>query len=279
MVSKLELKHIHQCSAKKSVHYHEYRKLAMHAKCVIEDNDETSIWPNKTYSCADNNADVKEMASNEYYGDMVSFDTTYRRNKHRLPFASFVGVNHYGKSTRLGYALLGNEKIPSFENVFPNTRYQWCIWHILKKIPAKLGGYAWYRKIHAKMNDITFMMIDECGFQSFFFVNFGQECTSSMFREVQQEFKKKCDCLICGVTQDCDLFRVNVDEQYLLYGESRYCTYGIDFDPLTYKVFMTCDEEAAMLHSALDDVRAKLIDYRANLGSKNVVGTYNNMAT
>ncbi|KAL4276535.1 hypothetical protein AHAS_Ahas20G0216900 [Arachis hypogaea] len=34
-----------------------------------------------------------------------------------------------------------------------------------------------------------------------------------------------------------------------------------------------------MLHSALDDVRAKSVDYHANLGSKSVVGTQNNMAT
>ncbi|RYR03414.1 hypothetical protein Ahy_B06g082337 isoform B [Arachis hypogaea] len=49
MVSKLELKHTHPCSAKQSVHYHEYRELTMHAKCVIEKNDEVDIQPNKTY--------------------------------------------------------------------------------------------------------------------------------------------------------------------------------------------------------------------------------------
>ncbi|XP_057730051.1 protein FAR1-RELATED SEQUENCE 5-like [Arachis stenosperma] len=152
----------------------------MHAKCVIQNNDEPGIWPNKTYlalanevggssnlgysendvrnyitsnlRCADGNADVRKMisyfmrmkdinpnffyvvdvdeanqfksalwvdarcrASYEYYGDVVSFDTMYSRNKHRLPFASFVGVNHHGKSTLLRCALIGNEKICSFE--------------------------------------------------------------------------------------------------------------------------------------------------------------------
>ncbi|XP_052118386.1 protein FAR1-RELATED SEQUENCE 8-like [Arachis duranensis] len=42
----------------------------------------------------------------------------YSRNKHGLPFASFVGVNHHGKSTLLGCALMGNEKICCFEWVF-----------------------------------------------------------------------------------------------------------------------------------------------------------------
>ncbi|XP_016192674.1 protein FAR1-RELATED SEQUENCE 5-like [Arachis ipaensis] len=62
--------------------------------------------------------DVRCRASYEYYGDVVSFDTTYSTNRHGLPFAAFVGVNHHGKSTLLGCALLGTEEIPSFEWVF-----------------------------------------------------------------------------------------------------------------------------------------------------------------
>ncbi|RYR34940.1 hypothetical protein Ahy_A10g050000 [Arachis hypogaea] len=34
---------------KSRVHYHEYRELTMHDKCVITDNNETIIRPNKTY--------------------------------------------------------------------------------------------------------------------------------------------------------------------------------------------------------------------------------------
>ncbi|XP_020992409.2 protein FAR1-RELATED SEQUENCE 5-like [Arachis duranensis] len=173
VVSRVELRHSHPCSTEKAVHYREYRELTMHAKCVITDNDEAGIRPNKMYlalankvggssnlsfsekdvrnyitsnlRCSDDNADFNGMmnyfvrmkeinpnffyaidvddankfksalwvdarcrASYEYYGDVVSFDTTYRRNRHGLPFASFVGVNHHGKSTLLGCALLGN---------------------------------------------------------------------------------------------------------------------------------------------------------------------------
>ncbi|XP_016178061.1 protein FAR-RED IMPAIRED RESPONSE 1-like [Arachis ipaensis] len=175
---KVNLMHSHPCSPRKAVHYHEYRKLTMHAKCVIEDNDEAEIRPNKTFLALSNeaggpsnlgfsekdlknyitarlrtsnvNADVREMmsyfmrmkdinpnffyavkldedckfksavwvdarcrASYEYYGDVVSIDST-----HGLPFVSFVGVNHHGKSTLLGCAVLGNEEITSYEWVF-----------------------------------------------------------------------------------------------------------------------------------------------------------------
>ncbi|XP_025692353.1 protein FAR1-RELATED SEQUENCE 5-like [Arachis hypogaea] len=154
VLSRVELRHSHPCSAEKAVHYHEYRELSMHAKCVITDNDEAGIRPNKTYLalankvCGSSNLGFSEKdkinpnffyaidvdnankfksalwvdgrcrASYEYYGDVVSFDTTYRRNRHGLLFASFVGINHHGKSTLLGCALLGSEKIPSFEWVF-----------------------------------------------------------------------------------------------------------------------------------------------------------------
>ncbi|XP_072083554.1 protein FAR1-RELATED SEQUENCE 5-like [Arachis hypogaea] len=46
---KVELRHSYPCSARKAVHYHEYRELTMHAKCMIKDNDVAGIRPNKTF--------------------------------------------------------------------------------------------------------------------------------------------------------------------------------------------------------------------------------------
>ncbi|RYR76839.1 hypothetical protein Ahy_A01g001369 [Arachis hypogaea] len=54
---KADLTHSHPCSPKKAVHYHEYRQLTMHAKCVIEDNDEAGIRPNKTFLALSNEAE------------------------------------------------------------------------------------------------------------------------------------------------------------------------------------------------------------------------------
>ncbi|RYQ98788.1 hypothetical protein Ahy_B07g086586 [Arachis hypogaea] len=154
----VDLTHSHPCSPRKAVHYHEYRKLTMHAKCVIEDNDEAGIRPNKTFLALSNeaggpsnlgfsekdlrnyitarlrtsnvNADIREMmsyfmrmkdinpnffyevkldeeckfksvvwvdarcrASYEYYGDVVSVDSTYSTNRYivvKLVFFPFL---------------------------------------------------------------------------------------------------------------------------------------------------------------------------------------------
>ncbi|XP_057756625.1 protein FAR1-RELATED SEQUENCE 2-like [Arachis stenosperma] len=180
---KVELKHSHPCSPKKMMNYHEYRELTMHTKYVIEDNDEVDIRPNKTYLALAN-----EVGGSSNLGFLEKKVRNYITSKlrHGLSFVSFVGVDHHGKSTLLGCALLGNENIHNFEWVFtqwvkcmgivpqgiitrdqckamfstikkvlPHTRHRWCIWHILKKISQKLRGYAQFRELNAKLSDIV----------------------------------------------------------------------------------------------------------------------------
>ncbi|XP_015964555.1 protein FAR1-RELATED SEQUENCE 5-like [Arachis duranensis] len=485
----------------------------MHAKCVIQNNDEAGIRPNKTYlalanevggssnlsysekdvrnfitsnlRCADGNVDVKEMisyfmrmkyinlnffyavdvdeanqfksalwvdarcrTSYEYYGDVVSFDTTYTRNKHGLPFASFVGVNHHGKSTLLGCALMGNEKIRCFEwvfkqwlrcmgsslqaiitdqcksmfgaikNVLPDTRHRWCIWHIMKKIPHKLRIYARYKEIDDRMHGTVWNVRSVESFEkdwSVFINEFNLERNiwlSDLYDERQMwvpiyfqgefwagmrstqrsesmhafyggylhcksglvQFVHQYDSVL-GNKEQKELEDDAVDskgvvpcsssttierqfqQQYMLYGEPRSWNNIVKFDPSTHKIrcecnmfasrgilcchclavyfyyevdrvpscyvlprwsknvqrkhtfiksshdekrsdeshnlfkrmcthffnvaqkFMTCEEEAAVLHSGLDELRAKLVDYRVNLGSRSVPNTDNNMLT
>ncbi|RYQ96545.1 hypothetical protein Ahy_B08g092333 [Arachis hypogaea] len=298
VVSRLELRHSHPCSAEKAVHYHEYRELTMHAKCVITDNDEAGIRPNKTYlalanevggsanldfseknvrnyitrnlRCSDDNEDFQGMmnyfvqmkeinpnffyamdvddankfrsalwvdarctASYEYYGDVVSFDTTYRRNRHGLLFASFVGINHHGKSTLLGCSLLGSKEISSFEwgiitdqckamtgairNVLPDTVHRWCIWHIMKKSQFKLGGYARYGELNAMMNHIVWNSPSTESFES-------------DWAGFIKQFK---------LGQNRWLV---VDEQKVFWGKPVYHTFRVDFDPLSRKGQCECNK-------------------------------------
>ncbi|KAK6916852.1 Zinc finger, SWIM-type [Dillenia turbinata] len=115
-------------------------------------------------------ADPKTRTDYTYFGDTVTFDTTYRSNRYRLPFAPFAGVNHHGQPVLFGCAFLINESESSFVwlfrtwlmamsgqppvsittdydsviqsallQVFPQTRHRFCKWHIFKKCQEKLS--------------------------------------------------------------------------------------------------------------------------------------------
>lgn len=115
-------------------------------------------------------ADPKARANYNHFGDTVTFDTTYRSNRYRLPFVPFTGLNHHGQPVLFGCAFLINESEASFvwlfktwleafsgqlpvsittehdtviqsaiNQVFPNTRHRFCKWHIFKKCQEKLS--------------------------------------------------------------------------------------------------------------------------------------------
>ena len=106
-------------------------------------------------------ADGRARTSYLQFGDVVVFDTTYRTNNMRLPFAPFTGVNHHRQSTLFGCALLADETEETFvwlfeqwlkcmsgikpltiitdqdkamcgaiHKVFPQTRHRFCSWHL-----------------------------------------------------------------------------------------------------------------------------------------------------
>ena len=49
------------------------------------------------------------------FGDVVTFDTTYKTNCYGLIFGAFVGCNHHGQTTLFGCGFLPNERAESFE--------------------------------------------------------------------------------------------------------------------------------------------------------------------
>ncbi|KAF8409870.1 hypothetical protein HHK36_002388 [Tetracentron sinense] len=116
-------------------------------------------------------ADPKARMNYTYFGDTVTFDTTYRSNKYRVPFAPFIGVNHHGQPVLFGCALLLNESEESLmwlfktwlmamlgrppvsittdydrmirlaiKQVLPETRHRFCKWHIFKEGQENLSG-------------------------------------------------------------------------------------------------------------------------------------------
>jgi len=107
-------------------------------------------------------ADVSSRVAYEYFGDVITFDTTYLTNRYGMPFAPFVGVNHHGQSILLGASLISSDDTSTFvwlfrvwlecmdgrapkaiitnqdrvmksaiALVFPDTRHRYCLWHIM----------------------------------------------------------------------------------------------------------------------------------------------------
>ena len=114
--------------------------------------------------------DAKSRHDYNTFSDVVSFDTTYVRNKYKMPLALFIGVNQHYQFMLLGCALISDESVTTFSwlmqtwlkamggqapkvlitdhdkamksavlEVFPDTRHCFCLWHILGKVSENLG--------------------------------------------------------------------------------------------------------------------------------------------
>ncbi|XP_021815269.1 protein FAR1-RELATED SEQUENCE 5-like isoform X2 [Prunus avium] len=125
--------------------------------------------------------DARSRMAYHYFGDVVTFDTTYRTNKYDMPFAPFTGVNHHLQSIQFGCALLQDETEVTFlwlfetwleamggrhpvsiitdqdlamkgaiAKIFPNTRHRLCLWHIKKKFAEKLS-HVYFKKSKFKI--------------------------------------------------------------------------------------------------------------------------------
>ncbi|KAL6641720.1 hypothetical protein ACP70R_019901 [Stipagrostis hirtigluma subsp. patula] len=115
-------------------------------------------------------ADSRAKAGYRHFGDAVTFDTTYKKNKYMMPFVTFSGVNHHLQPVMFGCALLMEEtefslvwlfetwlaamggKAPrslvtdqnramkaAVEKVFPNSCHRFCKWNILSRTKQKLS--------------------------------------------------------------------------------------------------------------------------------------------
>ncbi|XP_035551100.1 protein FAR1-RELATED SEQUENCE 5-like [Juglans regia] len=83
----------------------QYKNLGFFALIDLDDDERLKniFW-----------ADPRSRAAYQDFGDMVTFDTTYLTNRYGMPFAPFVGVNHYGQSILLGAGLISSEDTETF---------------------------------------------------------------------------------------------------------------------------------------------------------------------
>ncbi|XP_042396465.1 protein FAR-RED IMPAIRED RESPONSE 1-like [Zingiber officinale] len=132
-------------------------------------------------------ADARCRAACDSFSDVVTFDTTYLTNSYDMPFAPFVGVNHHGESIFLGCGLISKEDSETFIwlfkswlacmrgrapraiitdqckameiailEVFPDSHHRLCLWHIMKKLPAKFSSHANYKLIKRNLKNIVY---------------------------------------------------------------------------------------------------------------------------
>ncbi|XP_035841398.1 protein FAR1-RELATED SEQUENCE 5-like [Helianthus annuus] len=101
------------------------------------------------------------------FGDVVSFDATYQRNKYKMMFVPFTGVDNHNRNVTLGAAIIGNETAETYswllkvfreafgrappvivtdqdlamkkaiEDTWTESRHKLCMWHIMDKLTVK----------------------------------------------------------------------------------------------------------------------------------------------
>ncbi|XP_059654646.1 protein FAR1-RELATED SEQUENCE 5-like [Cornus florida] len=111
----------------------------------------------------------KELLYGEAFGDVISFDTTYKVVHGNRPFAIFLGMNHYREIAVFGAALMYDEIADSFvwlfetflkvmsrkapktiitdqdavmakalKQVMPVTKHHLCVWHLMNNAQKNL---------------------------------------------------------------------------------------------------------------------------------------------
>ncbi|XP_074336357.1 protein FAR1-RELATED SEQUENCE 5-like [Apium graveolens] len=116
--------------------------------------------------------DPWSMNAYKNFGDVVTFDSTYRTNRYCMPFIPITGINHHYQNILFGFALVRDETEASYKWVLrtwleavdnktprtiitdqdivlgnaiaevipmPQTKHTYCTWHISSKFPEKLS--------------------------------------------------------------------------------------------------------------------------------------------
>ncbi|XP_024990644.1 protein FAR1-RELATED SEQUENCE 5-like [Cynara cardunculus var. scolymus] len=116
-------------------------------------------------------ADKTARMNYKHFGDTISFDATFRTNKHAMIFVPFVAIDNHKKSVVVGASLIRNESVVNFTwvfnafmkahgsqpqfvitdqcaamkqaipIVFSKSTHRLCMWHITKKVKEKIRDH------------------------------------------------------------------------------------------------------------------------------------------
>ncbi|KAK1411339.1 hypothetical protein QVD17_37887 [Tagetes erecta] len=70
----------------------------------------------------------------QVFGDIMSFDATYRSNRYSMVFVPFTGIDNHNNNVSFGAALLASETAETYK-----CRHQLCIWHVMHELSTKVG--------------------------------------------------------------------------------------------------------------------------------------------
>ncbi|WOG92215.1 hypothetical protein DCAR_0311478 [Daucus carota subsp. sativus] len=131
--------------------------------------------------------DVIGRANYDAYGDMISFDPTFRTNRFHMVFVPFTGVDNHWKNVTFAAGLLAKENYKNFKWLltsfkkamgrapttvitdqckaikkaiskwWSSSRHRLCMWHIMAKFPSKIGPkLASNKKFVSKLKDAVY---------------------------------------------------------------------------------------------------------------------------
>ncbi|XP_025604037.1 protein FAR1-RELATED SEQUENCE 5 [Arachis hypogaea] len=125
-------------------------------------------------------ADGASRVDYQYFGDVLAFDSTYKKNKYKRPLVIFSGTNNHKQTTIFGFGLVLDERIPSYtwmleslvevmcgktpsvvvtdgddamiaavRKVFPLVTHRLCAWHLQRNVTPN-SNEEMFRNVFAK---------------------------------------------------------------------------------------------------------------------------------
>ncbi|KAK1351608.1 hypothetical protein POM88_054180 [Heracleum sosnowskyi] len=113
--------------------------------------------------------DATGRANYDVFGDVISFDPTFRTNRYNMVFVPFTGVNNHWRNVTFAAGLIAKENYKNFKWLlktfnfsmgrvppcvitdqclaikkalakhWPSSKHRLCMWHIMNKLPGKIG--------------------------------------------------------------------------------------------------------------------------------------------
>nr|GEW81614.1 FAR1 DNA binding domain, zinc finger, SWIM-type, MULE transposase domain, FHY3/FAR1 family [Tanacetum cinerariifolium] len=91
-------------------------------------------------------ADEEAIRNYATFGDIVSFDATFRSNKYQMVFFPFTEINHHNRCIIFASGLLADETAGAY------IWHRLCMWHIMMKLGTKVEFCKSEMKLHCGCN-------------------------------------------------------------------------------------------------------------------------------